>query len=362
MLALFVCVQALDSARFLRQLNVHVQPEAVEETEPATNSSSKPITWDSFVGDYCGSYCNMTGVTPEKCTLCAQRMNFTVMEGKVSCQVECQGVQTDRVTEEAVSCSERLDKCMFTKDGGGVDAATCKLECATKSSDSCADKCVAFKQAERAKGNLFSLFYGYNEVATTVEKEVNGTNGTMEMKNVTVMKVEGVEPLPTAVPGAPISPPPETDYRFHVNETEWRSQPKAYCGDFYCNAEAVGVAGVDPYHCVECVNRLNNSVETGLMKCRASCEMKETDAMTGGDFSCGETCLHGMFDSGTCFLECALPMHKATPDCMNACEAAKKEQRAAGAEVRPYGWPEPPSNSTNGTEAEAEEAEEKKKK
>ena len=40
-------------------------------------------------------------------------MNFSVAEGHVACAVECQGVQTDEVTESVVDCSKRKDECMF---------------------------------------------------------------------------------------------------------------------------------------------------------------------------------------------------------------------------------------------------------
>lgn len=355
MFALLLCVQALDSSRFLVRHHDHPLHAAADLTEPQdeTVTAAKPVAWNSYVSDYCGSFCNMTGVDPGHCTLCAQRMNFTVEEGKVSCAVECQGVQTDRVTDEAVNCSARLDACMFVD----VDAGACKLECAVASGAArkdCGAECVAFKVAQREKGTLFSTFLGPNEVETTVEKEVNGTNGTTEMVNVTVLKVEGVEPLPTAGPGAR-NEPVTAEFRFHVNESQWRAEPQAYCGSFYCNAEAVGVAGVDPYHCVECVNRLNNSVEAGLGKCRVGCDMKETDAI-GEEQFCGDDCMHSQFDLGTCFLECALPMHKdvSHAECVQTCRTVKAEHRAAGSEVRPYGWPEPPANSTNGTNATEE--------
>jgi hypothetical protein len=355
MLALIVCVQALDSARFLRQLH-RVGPEAVSATEPPSNATVEkpvPTNWTTFVGDYCGSFCNMSGVDPAHCTLCAQRMDFTVHEGKVSCAVECQGVQTDTVTEEAISCSERLDKCMFVD----VDAATCKLECATSTGEAaakCAKECVAFKQAQRKEGHSLRTFFGDNEVETTVEKEVNGTNGT-ELKNVTVLKVEGVEPLPTAAPGDR-----ETgavaDFRFHGNETAWLAKPKEYCASWYCNAEAVGVAGVDAYHCVECVNRLNNSIEAGIHKCHVGCEMEVTDA-TNANHTCSDDCMYTQFDIGTCYLECALPMNKKVPDCMKTCEQSKSAARAEGKEVRPFGWPEPlPANTTNSSNATEETA------
>lgn len=367
MLALFVCVQALDSSRFLRRQMHVVGPEAVAATEPPANvteAAAVATNWTTFVGAYCGSFCNMSGVDSEHCTLCSQRMAFTVEEGKVSCEVECQGVQTDTVTEESISCSARLDKCMFVD----VDAATCKLECNTAHGDAlakCGQECGPFKGAQRAAGHVFATFFGNNEVATTVEKEVNGTNGTTEMQNVTVMKVEGVEPLPTAGPGDRVTGV-VADFRFHENETAWLGESKNYCGSWYCNAEASGVAGVDAYHCVECVNRLNNSVEAGLAKCRVGCEMEVTDAV-GDNHTCGSDCMHTQFDIGTCYLECALPMNKAVPDCMKTCERAKSEARANGVEVRPYGWPAPPvpeantTNATNATEPEPAVAEEAKK-
>jgi len=327
----------------------HLQPEAVAATEPATNATANAtgVSWSSFVGEYCGSFCSMVGVDAKHCTLCAQRLNFTVEEGQVACRVKCEIVQTDHVTEQVVSCAERLDKCMFND----VDAATCKLECATSHNASrsaeCVQECPVFKEAQRGSGHIFSTFFGNHEVARVEEQEVNGTNGTT-LANVTVMEVVSVEPLPIAELGERVHPIPVAPYRFAANESAWRTQPQTYCGSWYCNAEAAGVAGVDAYHCVECVNRLNNSVEAGLTKCRVGCEMAETDA-AGAEHTCG-SCMQAEFDTGTCYLECALPMNKVVPECMHTCEQAKAEQRAAGVEVRPFGWPAPPANATNATE------------
>jgi len=335
-----VCVQALDSSRaFLhRQL-------ALEAAVLTNGTNATGVAWDSYVGDYCGAFCSMKGVDSKHCTLCAQRLNFTVEEGKVACRVKCEIVQTDHVTEEAVSCEERLDKCMFQD----VDAGECKLECGTASgaaASECATNCSAFKATERAAGRKFSTFFGDHTVARVEEQEVNGTNGTT-LENVTVHEVVSVEPLPVATPGDRVHPIPQAAYRFAENETAWVTQPQTYCGSWYCNAEAAGVAGVDAYHCVECVNRLNNSVEAGLGKCRVECEMTETDA-AGADFKC-DSCMQAEFDTGTCYLECALPRNKAVPDCMGTCEKSKAEQRAAGKEVRPFGWPAPVE--ANATEA-----------
>jgi len=349
---LFVCVQSLDSSRvqFLQRHSLvrrEIQASLVANETEAYNAS-KPIDWATFVGDYCAEFCLMKGVDAGHCTVCEQRINFTVSEGKVSCDVECQGIQTDKVTEETVDCAHRLDKCMLVD----LDAATCKLECATasgKDAAKCASECGAFKASKRLEGTLFSTYFGPNEVPSVVEQEVNGTNGTMEMQNVTVYTVEGVEPLPTVGPGDRIDPV-KADYRFHVNESSWLAEPQAYCGSYYCNAAEVGVAGVDPYHCIECVNRLNNSVEHGLMHCRAGCDMKTTDNIHK-EVQCEESCLWSEFDTGTCYLECALPMNKAVENCMGECEKSKAEKRAAGEEVRPFGWPAPPSNSSNASNA-----------
>lgn len=338
---MLVCVQALDSSRakFLRRQLAEVA------ADPANETNTTGVAWDAYVGDYCGSFCSMVGVDAKHCTLCAQRMNFTVEEGKVACRVKCEIVQTDHVTEEAVSCAERLDKCMFTD----VDAAECKLECGTAAHGDCAAKCPAFKVAERERGHRFSTFFGDHTVDRVEEQEVNGTNGTT-LENVTVKEVVSVEPLPVATPGERVHPIPQAPYRFADNESSWVAQPQTYCGSWYCNAEAAGVAGVDAYHCIECVNRLNNSVEAGLTKCRVGCEMKETDA-AGASYTC-DSCMQAEFDTGTCYLECALPRNKAVPDCMHTCERSKAEQRAAGKEVRPFGWPAPPADA-NSTEANA---------
>ena len=51
-------------------------------------------------------------------------MNFSVAEGHVACAVECQGVQTDEVTESVVDCSKHKDECMFKY----IEPASCRLE------------------------------------------------------------------------------------------------------------------------------------------------------------------------------------------------------------------------------------------
>lgn len=332
--------------------------------EPASNSTKpKAVNWDSFVGDYCDAYCQMKGVDAGRCTVCSQRMNFSVSEGKVSCDVECQGIQTDEVTESVVDCGERLDKCMFES----VEQAECRLECGVQhASAGCSKQCAEFKVAARADGHRIKTFYGRNWVETTTEanvtKEVNGTNVTV-VEDVTNRSVVGVEPLPTVGPGG-IEKTEAAEFRFHVNESAWRKHAVGYCDTYYCSE-----SGVDSWHCVECVNRLNNSLEHSMMTCRVGCDMHHTDQakaneLVAKDVRCDQMCMTTEFETATCRLECEL--HPEGPSCVNACQEHKIKQRADGktagptSDVTPFFFKEPVANATNATapkeEAKAEKA------
>lgn len=285
------------------------------------------------------------------CTVCAQRLNTSVAEGHVACAVECEGVQTDQVTESDVDCEARLDTCMFKS----VDPAVCRLECSTSECPkaNCTQDCLKHR-LDNQEADYTSTFLGKNYVKkTTVEevtKTVDGENTTVEEEVVT-KEVVGVEPLPHATTGGIVDPVPKLDWRFHSNESEWMGRVHDYCNKFYCE-----FSGVDSYRCVECVNRLNTSVEHGLMACRVGCEMKTTDRVSEGEKSCDQDCMTVSFDEATCSLECEAHKGASCKDCEKECTTDKAHQRESGvadADVRPFFMPAPEGNAT---EAEGEAA------
>jgi len=335
---------------------------ALQQHKNASNVTA--MDWSTYTSKYCAEFCKMKGATEGRCTVCEQRLNFSVAEGHVACAVECQGVQTDEVTESVVDCEKRLDECMYKR----IEPANCRLECGIPgASPTCRDECHAFKTAARADGNYFATFFGHNYVSVssmenvTKEVEENGTmvNKTVEEEVVTE-EVHGVESLPTIGPGERL-PPVKADFRFHVNESAWLAHAHDYCSEFFCNFDTV-----DSYLCVECPNRLNMSVEHSLMACRVKCEMQHTDeAGANNSVTCEPGCMTTAFEDATCGLECEMQLGqtwtRAPGDTCHAdCIAQKASQRAngktAGAEsnVVPYFWPDPPKpkgNATNSSNA-----------
>lgn len=315
--------------------------------DPAPKNGSKAVDWGSFVTEYCDEFCQMKGVDAGRCTVCAQRMNFSVAEGKTACTVECQGVQTDEVTESTVDCAERLDSCMYDS----IEPAACRLECGTSKSKTCSSECEAFKKEHRKDGDLHSTFFGRNYVDVkkeqNVTKEVNGTNVTT-VKEVTVQEVKGVESLPTVGPGGIVDGIEPAEFRFHVNESAWKLHTTTYCSTLYC-----ATPGIDSYHCVECVNRLNNSVEHALMACRVGCDMHHTDQtraneLVEDDTRCDNMCMTTEFEKATCRLEAEVKVPYGVPppaELLRKCEANKLQQRTDGrkagpeSDVVPYFWP-----------------------
>merc|ERR1719359_1205546 len=96
-------------------------------------------------------------------------MNFSVAEGHVACAVECQGKQTDEVTQSDVDCSKRLDACMFKY----IEKASCRLECGTPGATAnCPAECSAFKTAAREGGEFYKTFFGHNYVEVTSMENV----------------------------------------------------------------------------------------------------------------------------------------------------------------------------------------------
>jgi len=360
-LFLFVCAESLTLGRLKMKM------EALQ-VEVRRNASNASMDWTTYTSMYCEQFCKMKGVTAGRCTVCEQRMNFSVAEGHVACAVECQGIQTDEVTESVVDCAARKDECMFKH----IEPASCRLECGVPGSKAdCAPECHEFKASARAAGDFYSTFFGHNYVDVTKEKNVTKeveVNGTMENKttleNVTVQEVQGVESLPTVGPGDRIWPPENPlDYRFHEDEAAWKAHIMKYCSTYFCNFD-----GVDSYICVECPNRLNNSVETGLHACHVGCQMHHTDNAgankTAEELECESGCMTTKFEAATCNLECE-SQHKpdwvsGTNDratCREDCKAHKVNQRASGkkggpeSDVVPFFWPDPPkpTNGTNGT-------------
>jgi len=336
----------LVSAHAVSMRGLRLKLSQLEDPAPKANAS-KAVEWGSFVGEYCEEFCQMKGVDAGRCTVCAQRMNFSVAEGKTSCAVECQGVQTDEVTESVVDCAERLDKCMFTS----IEPAQCRPECGVKGAKKgCAAECVDFKVAERAAGKKIATFFGPNYVDVTamenVTKVVNGTNTTVE-KEVTTQEVKGVESLPTVGPGGIVKAEP-ADFRFHVNESAWKAHAHKYCDALYC-----ATPKIDSYHCVECLNRLNNSVEHAMMSCRVGCDMHHTDQaraneLVEDDARCDNLCMTTEFEKATCTLEAETQVPYGVPPpqkLLDACTKNKADQRAAGkkagpeSDVTPYFWP-----------------------
>lgn len=323
----------------------------------ARNASNASMDWGSYMSNYCGEFCQMKGTDAGRCTVCEQRMNFSVAEGHVACAVECQGKQTDEVSESDVDCAKRLDDCMFKY----IEKASCRLECgADGATASCPDECSAFKTAARAEGEYYSTFFGRNIVnVTSMENvteqvEVNGTmTNTTVQKEVVSKEVQGVEPLPVASPGERL-PPVKSDFRFHQNESAWLKHASSYCATYFCNFEHV-----DSYLCVECPNRLNNSVEHSLMACRVGCEMHHTDNVaanaTSQELACDSDCMTTAFETATCALECEMQNTGST--CRSDCNEHKANQRATGktggpeSTVTPFFWPDPPKNATNGSNA-----------
>ena len=63
-----------------------------------------------------------------------------------------------------------------------------------------------------------------------------------------------------------------------------------YCSKFFCNFKTS-----DSYLCVECPNRLNNSVETALHACHVGCQMHHTDNTganaTAEELECASGCM-----------------------------------------------------------------------
>jgi len=284
----------------------------------------------------------------------------------VACAVECQGIQTDEVTESVVDCSKHKDECMFKY----IEPASCRLECgAPGSKANCKEECHEFKASARAAGDFFTTFHGPNYVDVTKEENVTTqveVNGTMEnqtsVENVTSQEVKGVEALPTVGPGDRIWPPENPlDYRFHPEEAAWKKHTMDYCAKYFCNFD-----DVNSYICVECPNRLNTSVETSLHACHVGCQMHHTDSAganaTEEELECASGCMTTKFESATCNLECE---HEHKPDwvtgtsdratCREECKAHKANQRANGktsgpeSDVVPFFWPDPPKNVTNGT-------------
>jgi len=357
---LLVCAESLTLGR------LKLKMEALH-AEVRRNASNESMDWNTYTSNYCEEFCKMKGVTPGRCTVCEQRMNFSVAEGHVACAVECQGIQTDEVTESVVDCAKTKDECMFKY----IEPASCRLECGVEGSKaSCKDECHEFKASARAAGDFFTTFHGPNYVDVTKPENVTTeveVNGTMEnqttVENVTSQEVKGVEPLPTVGPGGivPVESPP--DFRYHEEEVAWKKHTMTYCETYFCNFETV-----NSYLCVECPNRLNNSVETSLHACHVGCQMHHTDNaganMTAEELECESGCMTTKFESATCNLECEME-HKpdwvtGTSDratCRETCKAHKANQRANGktsgpeSDVVPFFWPDPPkpTNGTNGT-------------
>jgi len=322
---------------------------AIHSDGNATNTS---VDWGTFVADYCKNFCECKDVDAGMCTVCAQRLDTSVSEGHVACAVDCEGAQTDEITESVVACGPRLDKCMFQS----VDPALCRLECSTSKSASCSADCMKNKVANHEAGDHTHTFIGKNYIETishqNVTKEVDGENVTVkeEVVNRTVVPVE---PLPVAELGDMVSPVPKLEHRYHSNESLWMQRAHDYCGNHYCD-----FAGVDSYLCVECKNRLNNTIEHGLFSCHVGCEMKKTDDFEG---VCDTQCMHDIYDFGTCALECEAEK-KSGAKCEKECVAIKTTQRGTGAntdEIRPFfettTTPEPNVTSTNATEEVATE-------
>lgn len=301
----------------------------------ARNASS--ISWGNYSADYCASFCEMSGVSPATCTVCVQRMDFHVQEGQTACTVQCQGVQTDEVTESVVDCHARLDACMFEQ----VEAATCKLECNAEHVKDCLTKCGTFKKAHRAS-SMFETFHEPNYVEKVAQANetrlVNGSNVTVVV-NVTEKEVVGVEPLPVAEVHNEASGV-AADFRFHTNESTWLNLVSDYCSNYFCKT-----AGVDSYICVECVNRLNTSVEHALFGCHVGCQMHHTDRVSEAEQQCDDRCVHREFEAHSCRLECEIKPEEA---CEEKCRE-EKAKRAGGElveQVLPWRWPKNDTNAS----------------
>jgi len=360
LVALFlVCAESLTLGRLKLKMDAL-------HAEVRRNASNASMDWNTYTSQYCEEFCKMKGVTPGRCTVCEQRMNFSVAEGHVACAVQCQGIQTDEVTESVVDCAKHKDDCMFKY----IEPATCRLECGVPGSKAtCPTECHEFKASARAAGDFFTTFHGLNYVDVTKEENVTKeveVNGTMENKttleNVTSQEVKGVESLPTVGPGDRIWPPEnKLDYRFHTEEAAWKKHTMDYCAKYFCNFKTV-----DSYICVECPNRLNNSVETSLHACHVGCEMHHTDNAganaSAEELECASGCMTTKFEAATCNLECEIDNKPdwvtgtdARATCREDCKAHKANQRANGktsgpeSDVLPFFWPDPPKNVTNGT-------------
>merc|ERR1719217_3746 len=170
---LFVCAESLTLGRLKLKMDA-LQVEV-------RNASNASMDWNTYTSMYCEQFCKMKGVTAGSCTVCEQRMNFSVAEGHVACAVECQGIQTDEVTESVVDCSKHKDECMFKY----IEPASCRLECGVPGSKAtCKEECHEFKASARAAGDFFTTFHGPNYVDVTKEENVTKqveVNGTMVM-------------------------------------------------------------------------------------------------------------------------------------------------------------------------------------
>jgi len=305
------------------------------------------IDWKSYTADYCHTFCGMKKVTENDCAVCSQRIDFVVQEGLVSCDVKCQDVQTDEITESVVDCEKRLNDCMWKE----MDPAQCRLECATldPTCSKCLDTCIAEKHEKRAGGEIISVHFPLNYEEKEVTTTVNGTNGTKE--NVTEV-VQGdviyAEPAPV-VEEVDREDPVVPEYRFNANESKVQEEIDAYCKTYYCEADPVDTEG-----CTACSHTWDGRLENDMHQCHVLCEMKKTDHITESDVKCEESCLTTAMDKSTCAFECAI---RPIENCMSGCAEKKIASRAAGKPLEPYFIPAPveaaastnSSNSTNET-------------
>ena len=178
-----------------------------------------------------------------------------------------------------------------------------------------------------------------------VTKVVNGTNTTVQ-EEVTTQEIKGVEALPTVGPGG-IEASEPAEFRYHVNESAWMAHAHNYCNAYYC-----ATPKIDSYHCVECLNRLNTSVEHAMMSCRVGCDMHHTDQaraneLVEDDARCDNLCLTSEFEKATCRLEAETKVPYGVPppqDLLDECQKNKLQQRVDGKKagpestVTPYFW------------------------